>query len=128
MWGDYDLIFPISDSHDGIIEYDFSRKPEIPEAAKHRENFGDFLRDCPHPDVKKYLDIRNFKAFHIEYGNLLWGDFDMTFPIMDLYHKTIEYHRPERTDRAPRASNGRSKPIPSERRKPSIRARASKTA
>ncbi len=37
MWGDYDLIFPISDLYNGKIEYDFSRKPEIPEEAKQRE-------------------------------------------------------------------------------------------
>src|SRR5438045_913342 len=58
-------------------------------------DFEDFLRKMPHPDIKKYLDLQNFKKFHIDYGDLMWGDFDMIFPIMTLYRGKITYHSPK---------------------------------
>ncbi|HET6399797.1 MAG TPA: DUF2442 domain-containing protein [Candidatus Kapabacteria bacterium] len=80
-------------------------------------DFGSFLRSSPHPDVKKYLDVKNFKSFHIEYGDLMWGDFDMIFPITDLYRGKIEYTRPKRVTLTSKSLNGKGKSIPSDRRK-----------
>jgi hypothetical protein len=31
-----------------------------------------------------------FMTFRIEDGNLMWGDFDLVFPIVDLYEKNID--------------------------------------
>ena len=52
-------------------------------------DFEPFLRKALHPDVTKYRQLRHFKGFHLHYGDLMWGDFDMIFPITDLYHGTI---------------------------------------
>ena len=93
-------------------------------------DFGNFLRASPHPDIKKYLDLKNFKNFHIEYGDLMWGDFDMIFPTMTLYRgEKITYTPPKLDGFIPKSTNGksanghrdqhRSKSIPSERRKAS---------
>jgi len=72
--------------------------------------FGDFLRASPHPDVKKYLDVKSFKSFHIAYGDLMWGDFDMIFPIATLHQGgTIEYIPPQ-------ASTARAKQHPKKSR------------
>ncbi|HEY3875960.1 MAG TPA: hypothetical protein VGM92_10820, partial [Candidatus Kapabacteria bacterium] len=76
-----------------------------------------FLRDSTHPDVKKYLDVRNFKAYHIEYGDLMWGDFDLIFPIIELYQGKIEYTRPQQSERTHKPSKRKTKSIPSNRRR-----------
>jgi len=52
-------------------------------------DFEPFLRKVLNPDITKYRQLRNFKKFHLHYGDLMWGDFDTIFPIMDLYHGTI---------------------------------------
>ncbi len=69
-------------------------------------DFGEFLRASPHPDVKKYLDLKNFKAFQVKYGDLMWGDFDLIFPITTLHEGgTIKYTHPKP---APALRNGRN--------------------
>ncbi len=52
-------------------------------------DFEPFLRRALNPDITKYRQLRRFKKFHLHYGDLMWGDFDMIFPITDLYHGTI---------------------------------------
>ncbi len=52
-------------------------------------DFEPFLRRAMNPDITKYRQLRNFKKFHLHYGDLMWGDFDMIFPIMDLYRGTL---------------------------------------
>lgn len=52
-------------------------------------NFEPFLRKAMNPDITKYRQFRNFKNFHLHYGDLMWGDFEMIFPISDLHHGNI---------------------------------------
>jgi hypothetical protein len=52
-------------------------------------DFGPFLEKARNPDTMDYRDLRKFKGFRIEEGDLIWGDYQMIFPIMDLYHGTI---------------------------------------
>ena len=52
-------------------------------------DFEPFLRKAMNPDITKYRQLRNFKKFHLHYGDLMWGDFDMIFPITDLHDGTI---------------------------------------
>lgn len=52
-------------------------------------DFEPFLRKALNPDIAKYRQLRNFKNFHLHYGDLMWGDFDMIFPITDLYDGNI---------------------------------------
>ncbi|MCX6583441.1 MAG: hypothetical protein NT166_24965 [Candidatus Aminicenantes bacterium] len=35
-----------------------------------------------------------FKKFKIEYGDLIWNDYEMCFPIMDLYENNILRNMP----------------------------------
>jgi hypothetical protein len=53
-------------------------------------NFEPFLAASLHPEIKKYLQPKNFKKFRVENGELMWGDFDLLFPIIDLYENKIE--------------------------------------
>jgi Protein of unknown function (DUF2442) len=52
-------------------------------------DFGPFLAKARNPDTTDYRDLKKFKRFHIQDGDLMWGDYQMIFPIMDLYHGTI---------------------------------------
>ena len=52
-------------------------------------DFEPFLRKALNPDITKYRQLRNFKKFHLHHGDLMWGDFDMIFPMEDLHRGNI---------------------------------------
>ena len=52
-------------------------------------DFGPFLMKSRNPDTTDYRDPEKFKTFRIEDGDLMWGDFQMIFPIMDLYRGEV---------------------------------------
>jgi len=52
-------------------------------------DFEPFLRRAQHPDITKYRALKKFKSFHISNGNLMWGDYEMIFPVWDLYRGEI---------------------------------------
>jgi hypothetical protein len=54
-------------------------------------NFKPFLSRSRHPDIRVWLDSEKFATFRVEYGELIWGDYDLCFPIVDLYHNEIEH-------------------------------------
>jgi hypothetical protein len=54
-------------------------------------DFGSFLRTALHPDIAKYCDESLFCAFTLAYGNLVWGDHELCFPIEDLYAGKLDH-------------------------------------
>ncbi|MBI4324859.1 MAG: DUF2442 domain-containing protein [Chloroflexi bacterium] len=52
-------------------------------------DFGPFLAKARNPDTTDFRDLDKFKSFHIQDGDLVWGDYQMIFPIMDLYRGNI---------------------------------------
>lgn len=52
-------------------------------------DFGPFLKKAHNPDTTDYRDLKKFKGFHLNHGDLMWGDFQMIFPIMDLYQGNV---------------------------------------
>lgn len=48
-------------------------------------DFEEFLSNSQHPGIKKYLDVEKFKAFQLCDGDLDWNNFDLCFPVSDLY-------------------------------------------
>ncbi len=50
-----------------------------------RVDFKPFLKSALHPSIRKYMDEEKFKEYKIIDGNLNWNDYDMIFPIEDLY-------------------------------------------
>lgn len=53
-------------------------------------DFRPFLSHSVHPDIRAYLDPVLFATFRVEYGDLIWGDYDLCFPINDLYRNQLE--------------------------------------
>ncbi|HZM06797.1 MAG TPA: DUF2442 domain-containing protein [Candidatus Saccharimonadales bacterium] len=52
-------------------------------------DFGPFLRQAGNPEITAFRNPKKFKSFHLHYGNLMWGDYEMIFPIADLYRGEI---------------------------------------
>jgi hypothetical protein len=64
---------------------------EFNDNKKQVVDFGNFLNTHSHPQYNKYKKPENFKKFKIENGNIVWGkDWDMIFPVFDLYQGKIE--------------------------------------
>lgn len=53
-------------------------------------DFKPFLENSLHPEIKKFLNLKNFKKFTTASVDLMWGDFDLIFPIMDLYENNLD--------------------------------------
>ena len=52
-------------------------------------DFKTFLESSLHPSIRKYLDEAVFKEYKIIAGNLNWNDYDLIFPIENLYEGKI---------------------------------------
>ena len=52
-------------------------------------DFGPFLAKARNPDTTDYRDLKRFKGFRIHGGDLVWGDYQMIFPITDLHRGEI---------------------------------------
>ena len=52
-------------------------------------DFKPFLEASLHPSIRKYLYERRFKQFKLIDGNLNWNDYDLIFPLEDLYQAKI---------------------------------------
>lgn len=52
-------------------------------------DFGPFLRQARNPMFTKYRRTKEFKSFHIQDGDLMWGDYEMIFPVVDLHGGNI---------------------------------------
>jgi hypothetical protein len=52
-------------------------------------DFEPFLRQARNPMLTQYRQLRKFKSFHLHEGDLMWGDYEMIFPITDLHRGRI---------------------------------------
>ena len=52
-------------------------------------DFKPFLESSRNPMTKKYLDENEFIKFSVKYRDIEWNDFEMCFPIWDLYEGKI---------------------------------------
>jgi hypothetical protein len=57
-------------------------------------DFLPFLSRSQHPEIRQWLNPARFSSFRLEYGELVWGDWDLCFPIMDLYRNDILHLHP----------------------------------
>ena len=52
-------------------------------------DFQPFLSKSSNPLIRKYLAAEEFAKFAIDDGDLEWNDYDLCFPIADLYENRI---------------------------------------
>lgn len=69
--GEYNIKFLFSDGVERLID------------------FSDFLNNARNPMARKYLVKTMFRNFSIEYGDIIWNDHEMCFPIWDLHEGKI---------------------------------------
>ncbi len=70
---------------------EYQLKIEFDDTSTQTIDFAKFLKQSRHPDVRAYLQPEKFSTFHIEYGELVWGDYDLCFPVMDLHRNRLEH-------------------------------------
>jgi hypothetical protein len=59
------------------------------DATERIVDFGPFLAKAGNPDTTDYRSLKKFKSFRIHDGDLVWGDYQMIFPITDLHRGEI---------------------------------------
>ncbi len=69
--GDYKVDFHFSDKTNRVVDF-----------------YG-FLSKAQNPMSKKYLDKSLFQKYKIEYGDVIWNDYELCFPIWDLHEGNI---------------------------------------
>jgi hypothetical protein len=52
-------------------------------------DFEPFLRASSNPQIRAFLDPERFMRFELRDGELVWGDYELCFPIADLYEGKI---------------------------------------
>jgi len=68
---------------------DFTISLSFSDNIKQVIDFGPFLRKSKNPMTSKYLAQDLFQSFRIENGDLVWGDYELCFPIWDLHQGLI---------------------------------------
>jgi len=52
-------------------------------------DFSGFLGKSKNTQIRKYLNTNTFKSFAVDNGDLQWNDYDLCFPLADLYEGKI---------------------------------------
>jgi hypothetical protein len=63
---------------------------EFDDGVERLIDFGPFLRSARNPMTKKYLDKGLFQSFTLDHGDVQWNDFELCFPIWELYEGDIK--------------------------------------
>lgn len=64
---------------------DFAIRVTFNDGVNRLVDFKSFLESSFHPSIRKYLNENMFKAFNLIDGNLNWNDYDLIFPLDNLY-------------------------------------------
>ena len=70
--GDYKLKLSFNDGNDQVVD------------------FNPFLSSSLNPLIRKYLSREEFMKFELDDGDLEWNDYDLCFPIADLYENNVK--------------------------------------
>lgn len=68
---------------------DYKLKLSFSDGAERIVAFEAFLQSSRNPLIRCFLDPQMFATFRIEDGDLLWGDYQLCFPIADLYENRL---------------------------------------
>lgn len=52
-------------------------------------DFSDFFKNAKNPMTNKYKNEKLFKNYSLQYGDIVWNDYELCFPIWDLYQGKI---------------------------------------
>jgi hypothetical protein len=69
----------------------YSIELEFGDGKRQNVNFEPFLKKSLHPEIRSFLNLEKFMQFRVEYGDLLWGDYELCFPVKNLYSNQISH-------------------------------------
>ena len=69
--------------------FDYAIRLKFNDGTERVIDFKAFVFNALHPSIAKYRDESLFANFCLQDGNLNWNDYDMIFPIWDLYQGSI---------------------------------------
>ena len=70
---------------------DFKLELKFNDKTRQVIDFYPFLSRSLNPLIRKYLSPEEFSKFQIDEGDLEWNDYDLCFPIADLYENRIAH-------------------------------------
>jgi len=68
---------------------DFAIRLTFNDGSSKLVDFKPFLENSLHPSIRTYLQESKFRNYKIIDGNLNWNDYDLIFPLEDLYEGEI---------------------------------------
>jgi DUF971 family protein len=68
---------------------DYTIKFSFSDGVQTTIDFSEFLLNAKNSMTRKYLDKELFYNFSIEFGDIIWNDYEMCFPIWDLHEGKI---------------------------------------
>jgi len=68
---------------------DYAIRIYFSDGTKKLLDFKPFLSKSQHSSIKKYFEERLFSKYQVVDGNLNWNDYELIFPIWDLYKGEI---------------------------------------
>jgi len=63
---------------------------EFNDGVQRTVDFENFIFSSAHPDIKKYQNQKLFQKFNLAFGEIEWNDYELAFPIYDLYKGQIK--------------------------------------
>ena len=68
---------------------DYRLRLVFSDGAKRIVDFGAFLKSSSNPQIRAFLEPSAFARFVVSNGDLVWDDYELCFPIADLYEGRI---------------------------------------
>ena len=68
---------------------DYKIKLSFSDGIERTIDFSEFLKNAKNPMTIKYRNEQLFKNFTIEYGDIIWNDYEMCFPVWNLHEGKI---------------------------------------
>ncbi len=75
--------------NEAIYKKDYKIEFHFSDGLRKEIDFAHFLGTANNPMTKKYLDKKIFQKFKLEYGDIIWNDYEMCFPVWDLHEGTL---------------------------------------
>jgi Protein of unknown function (DUF2442) len=71
------------------VESGYKLRIQFSDGAMRTVDFEPFLKFSRNPTIRAFLDRKRFTDFAVKDGDLMWGDYELCFPIIDLYENRI---------------------------------------
>lgn len=68
---------------------EFRLRLTFSDSARQIVDFAPFLGRSHNPHIQAYRDPAAFARFTVKEGDLIWDDYDLCFPIADLYEGRV---------------------------------------